>query len=186
MVCLLSNDGIKIRILNTWQLSFIICLFCLFFRNQSEKVSLLIKALINKFSLCWTSFIFIFIIIWTCMNLSLFELYLKFMTVIYFILFYLNLWLNICFLNNFVNIHGICGYMWIWKNRRVPDEYGYEYGTDIYPSRVWRNYYSYPTRPVDIPKNVYLTIIIKIIIIIITIIIIIILNNNNNIIILVL
>jgi len=36
-------------------------------------------------------FIFIFIIIWTCMNLSLVELYLKFMTVIYFVLFYLNL-----------------------------------------------------------------------------------------------
>jgi len=36
-------------------------------------------------------FIFIFMIIWTCMNLSLFELYLKFMIVMYFILFYLNL-----------------------------------------------------------------------------------------------
>jgi len=32
-------------------------------------------------------FIFIFIIIWTCMDLSLFELYLKLMTVMYFILF---------------------------------------------------------------------------------------------------
>jgi len=31
------------------------------------------------------------------MDLSLFELYLKFMTVMYFILFYLNLWLNIYF-----------------------------------------------------------------------------------------
>jgi len=31
------------------------------------------------------------------MNLSLFKLYLKFMTVMYFILFYLNLWSNICF-----------------------------------------------------------------------------------------
>ena len=51
MVCLLSNDEIKIRILNTWQLSFIICLFYLF-----EKVSLLIKALIKKFSLYSTSF----------------------------------------------------------------------------------------------------------------------------------
>ena len=47
-------------------------------------------------------------------------------------------------------------------------------------TRVWGYYYPYPTRPVDIPKNVYLTIIIKIIIIIITIIIIIVLNNNNN------
>jgi len=72
-----------------------------------------------------------------------------------------------------------CGYK---KNRRVPDEYGYEYGPNIYPpGRVWGNYYPYPTRPIDIPKNVYLTIIIKTIIIkIITIIIIIILNNNNN------
>jgi len=75
----LSNDEIKIRILGTWQLGFIIWLF---FRNQSEKVNLLIKTLI----------IFIFIIIWTCMDLSLFELDLKFMIVMYFILFYLNLW----------------------------------------------------------------------------------------------
>ena len=72
------------------------------------------------------------------------------------------------------------------KNKWVPDRYGYGYTTDIYPAcRVWGNYYPYPTRPVDIPKNVYLTTIIKIIII--TIIIIIVLNNNNsNIIILVL
>jgi len=35
--------------------------------------------------------IFIFMIIWTCMDLNLFELYLKFMTMMYFILFYLNL-----------------------------------------------------------------------------------------------
>jgi len=35
--------------------------------------------------------IFIFMIIWTCMNLSLLELYLRFMIVMYFILFYLNL-----------------------------------------------------------------------------------------------
>jgi len=49
---------------------------------------LLIKALIKEFSLCWTLFyIYIFMIIWTCMNLSLFELYLKFMIVMYFILF---------------------------------------------------------------------------------------------------
>jgi len=34
---------------------------------------------------------FTFIIIWTFMNLSLFELYLKFMIIMYFILFYLNL-----------------------------------------------------------------------------------------------
>jgi len=32
-------------------------------------------------------FIFTFTIIWTCINLSLFVLYLKFMTVMYFILF---------------------------------------------------------------------------------------------------
>jgi len=35
------------------------------------------------------------------MNLSLFELYFKFMTMMYFILFYLNLWLNIYFLKYF-------------------------------------------------------------------------------------
>jgi len=40
------------------------------------------------------------------MNLSLFELYLKFMIVMYFILFYLNLWFNIYFLNTH-------GYPWI-------------------------------------------------------------------------
>jgi len=40
------------------------------------------------------------------MDLSLFEFYLKFMTIMYFILFYLNLLLNIYFLNNFVNTRG--------------------------------------------------------------------------------
>jgi len=73
-----------------------------------------------------------------------------------------------------------CGYE---KNKWVPDRYRYGYGTNIYPAgRVWGNYYPYPTRPIDIPKNVYLTIIIKTItiIIIINIIIIIVLNNNNN------
>ena len=89
----------------------------LFFRNQSEKVSLLIKALIKEFPLGWTSFIFTFTIIWT-INLSLFELYLNYMTVmhfIYFILFYLNLWLNICFLNNFANTRR---YPWIPANMK--------------------------------------------------------------------
>jgi len=54
------------------------------------------------------------------MKLSLFELYLKFMTVMYFILFYLNLWLNICFLNNFVNTRG---YPWIPANMKKIDGY---------------------------------------------------------------
>jgi len=50
----LSNDGIKIKIFGTWQLKFIICLF---FRNPlDEIVSLLIKTLIKKFSLCSMSF----------------------------------------------------------------------------------------------------------------------------------
>jgi len=49
-------------------------------------MSLLIKALIKE-----RHFIFIFIIILTCMNLILFELYLKLMTLMFFILFYLNL-----------------------------------------------------------------------------------------------
>ena len=48
IVCLLSNDGIKIRILDMWQLRFIICLFCLFFGNQSKEVGLLIKTLIKE------------------------------------------------------------------------------------------------------------------------------------------
>jgi len=75
-----------------------------------EKVGLLIKTLI----------ILIFIIIWTCMDLSLFELYLKFMTVMYFILFYLNLLLNVYFLNNFVNTRDTHGYREYEENRRVP------------------------------------------------------------------
>jgi len=85
MVCLLSNDGIKIRILNTRYLNFIICLF---FRNQSEKVSLLIKALITELSLCWRS---LYIYFYNYLDLYELEfiwiLYLKFMTVMYFILF---------------------------------------------------------------------------------------------------
>ena len=52
MVCLLSNDGIKIRILGTWQFKFIIYLFCLFFRNELEKLDFLIKILIKEFPLC--------------------------------------------------------------------------------------------------------------------------------------
>ena len=35
---------------------FIIYLFCLFFRNQSEKVDLFIIALIKEFPMCWMSF----------------------------------------------------------------------------------------------------------------------------------
>jgi len=67
-------------------------------------------------------------IIWTCMNLSLFELYLKFMTMMYFILFYLNLWLNIYFLNNFVNTRG---YSWIPANMKKIDGYPHNgYPTD--------------------------------------------------------
>jgi len=34
------------------------------------------------------------------------------------------------------------------------DRYGYGYGVDIYPAgRVRGSYYSYPTRPVDIPNR---------------------------------
>ena len=54
-------------------------------------MDLLIKTLIKGFHCVERHFIFSFIIIWTCMDLSLFELYLKFMTMMYFILFYLNL-----------------------------------------------------------------------------------------------
>jgi len=54
------------------------------------------------------------------MNLSLFELYVKFITVMYFILFYLNLWLIIYFLNNFVNTRG---YLWIPANMKEIGRY---------------------------------------------------------------
>jgi len=90
IVCLLSNDGTKIRILGTWQLRFIICLLCLFFRNQPKKVGLS-KHKLKNFHCVECHFIFTFKIIWICTNLSLFEFYLKFMTLMYFILFYLNL-----------------------------------------------------------------------------------------------
>ena len=70
-----------------------------------------------------------------CMNLSLFELYLKFMTMMYFILFYLNLWLNIYFLNNFVTT---CGYPWIPADMKKIDGYlhnGYPTNMD---TGTWR------------------------------------------------
>jgi len=63
------------------------------------------------------------------MNLSLFELYLKFMKVMYFILFYLNFWLNIYFLNNFVNTRA---YPWIPKNMKKIGGYPHNgYSTDM-------------------------------------------------------
>jgi len=101
--------------------------YLIIFRNQSEKVSLLIKTII----------IFIFIIIWTCMDLSLFEIYLKFMTMMYFILFYLNLWLNIYFLNNFVNTRG---YPWIPVDMKKIDGYphnGYPADMDTGTGRIF-------------------------------------------------
>jgi len=63
------------------------------------------------------------------MNLSLFELYLKFMIVMYFILFYLNLWLNICFLNNFINTRE---YPWIPADMKKIGRYPHNgYPTDM-------------------------------------------------------
>ena len=63
------------------------------------------------------------------MDLSLFELYLKFMTMMYFILFYLNLWINIYFLNNFVNTRG---YPWIPADMKKIDGYSHnEYLMDM-------------------------------------------------------
>jgi len=126
MVCLLSNDGIKIRILGTWQLRFIIFLFCLFFRNQLEKVDFLIKTLIKEFSLCWTSFYIYFY-----NYLDLYEL--EFIWTLFKIydsdVFYLNLWLNICFLNNFVNIRE---YPWIPVDMKKKGGYPHnEYLTDM-------------------------------------------------------
>ena len=74
------------------------------------------------------------------MNLSLFELYLKFMTIMYFILFYLNLWLNICFLNNFVNIRG---YLWIPTDIKKIGRYLHNgYPTDMDMGRVRGKYLS--------------------------------------------
>ena len=99
--------------------------YLIIFRNQSEKVSLLIKTII----------IFIFIIIWTCMDLSLFEIYLKFMTMMYSILFYLNLWLNIYSLNNFVNTRG---YPWIPADMKKIDGYPHNrYPTDMSTDTGW-------------------------------------------------
>jgi len=40
------------------------------------------------------------------------------------------------------------------KNRRIPDEYGYGYETNIYPvDRVQESYYQYSICPVDIPSH---------------------------------
>ena len=111
MVCLLWNDGIKIRILGTWQLRFIICLFFLFFLGINwRKWIFFIKTLIKEFSLGWTSFYIYFYNYLDLYELEFIWTLFKIYEVMYFILFYLNLWLNICFLNNFVNI---CGYPWI-------------------------------------------------------------------------
>jgi len=47
----------------------------------------------------------------------------------YFILIYLNLWLNIYFLNNFANT---CGYPWIHADMNKIDRYSHnEYSTDM-------------------------------------------------------
>jgi len=129
MVCWLSNDIIKIRILGMWQLRFIICLFFLFFRNQSKKVSLLIKALIKEFPLCWTSFYIYFYnyldlyqleFIWT-----LFKIYDS--DVFYFILF--EFMIKYLFLNNFANIRG---YPWIHVDMKKIGRYPHNgYSTDI-------------------------------------------------------
>jgi len=129
MVCLLSNDGIKTRILGTWQLRFIICLFCLFFRNQLEKVNFLIKTLIKEFSLCWTPFYIYFYnyldlyeleFIWT-----LFKIYDN--DVFYFILF--EFMIKYLFFNNFVNTRG---YPWIPADMKKIGGYPHnKYPTDI-------------------------------------------------------
>jgi len=123
MVHLSSNDEITIRILGTWQLWFIICLFCLFFRNQSKRVSLLIKALIKEFPLYWTSFYIYFY-----NYLDLYEL--EFIWTLFKIydtdVFYFNLWLNIYFLNNFVNTRG---YQWIPADMKKIGGYPTNMGT---------------------------------------------------------
>ena len=131
MVCLLSNDGIKIRMFGTWQLRFIICLFCLFFGNQLEKVDLLIKALIKEFPLGWTSFYIYFYNYLDIYQLEFFWTLFKICdsNVFYLILFYLNLWLNIYFLNNFANT---CRYPWIPANMKKIGGYPHNgYPTDM-------------------------------------------------------
>jgi len=131
MVCLLSNDGIKIRILDTWRLRFIICLFV---RNQLKKVSLLIKALIKKFLLCWTSF---YIYFYNYLGLYKLEFIWTLFKIYNSDIFYLNLWLNICFLNNFANIHG---YPWISTDMKKIGGYphnGYLTDMDIGTGRIF-------------------------------------------------
>jgi len=122
-------------------------------------VGLLIKTLIKEFSLDWTSFYIYFSIIWTCINLSLFELYLKLMTVMYFILFYLNLWLNIYLLNNFVNIRG---YPWIPADMKKIDGYpqnGYptDMGTDTRQIFIQVGYGGATTRTLPAPLTSLIT-----------------------------
>jgi len=123
MICLLSNDEIKIRIFGTWQLRFIICLF---FRNQLKKVSLLIKTLIKEFSLCWTSF---YIYFYNYLDLYQLEFIWNLFKIYNSNVFYLNLWLNICFLNNFANTRG---YPWILADMKKIGRYPHNgYSTDM-------------------------------------------------------
>jgi len=113
----------KIRILGTWQLRFIIWLF---FRNQSEKVGLLIKTLIKEFPLCWTSF---YIYFYNYLDLYRLELVWNLFKIYDSDAFYFILWLNIYFLNNFVNTRG---YSWISADMKKIDEYPHNgYPTDI-------------------------------------------------------
>jgi len=72
--------------------------FILFFRNQLEKVDFLIKTLMKEFSLCWTSFYIYFYNYLNLYELEFIWTLFKILTIMYFILFYLNLWLNIYFL----------------------------------------------------------------------------------------
>jgi len=141
MVCLLSNDWIKIRILGTWQLRFIIWLF---YSNQSEKVDLLIKKLIKEFPLCWTSFYIYFYnyldlygleLVW-----NLFKIYGS--DVFYFILF--EFMIKYLFLNNFINTRG---YPWISAGMKKIDGYPH----NGYPTYMGMgtgdniNFYHYPS-----------------------------------------
>jgi len=74
----------------------------------------------------------------------------------YALYFYLNLWLNMLlnikilfckYPQVLMDIKKICGY----PHNGYPHEYGYKYGTNIYPTgRVRGSYYPYPTHLVDI------------------------------------
>jgi len=81
------------------------------------------------------------------MNLSLFELYLKYMTMMYFILF--EFMIKYLFLNNFVNT---CGYPWISADMKKIDGYPTDMDTGIWQIFIQRiGYERATTRTLPVP-----------------------------------